>query len=147
MLNFFSKFFFLCKPQPFLLKLNRNLCKTDIGVLQAKSLENKRLKSICIDQSDFMHIEQIYLYFPVSRIFTATFPSSPEGSLIFFPDCRFHLDRGNGLIMINRELSYTTWWFVQVLNVGDISLAVPSGIKTVNSFLMPVCAYGILIKL
>ena len=61
--------------QPFLLKMSRNLCKTDRGVLQAKSLENKRLQSICISQSDFMNIEQIY--FLVSRLFTATFPSSP----------------------------------------------------------------------
>lgn len=63
--------------QPFLLKMSRNLnlCKTDIGVLQAKSLENKRLQSICISQSDFMNIEQIY--FLVSRLFTATFASSP----------------------------------------------------------------------
>lgn len=63
------------KMQPFLLKMSRNLCKTDRGVLQAKSLENKRLQSICISQSDFMNIEQIY--FLVSRLFTATFPSSP----------------------------------------------------------------------
>lgn len=63
------------KMQPLLLKMSRNLCKTDRGVLQAKSLENKRLQSICISQSDFMNIEQIY--FLVSRLFTATFPSSP----------------------------------------------------------------------
>lgn len=43
--------------QPFLLKLSRNLYKTDVGVLQTKSLENKRLQSICISQSDFMNIE------------------------------------------------------------------------------------------
>ena len=124
MLKFFTKKTY--KMQPFLLKLSRNLYKTDVGVLQTKPLENKRLQSICISQSDFMNIEQIY--FLVSRLFTATFPSSPKGSSIF-PNCRFHLDRGNGLTMINRELSYTTRQFAQVLNFGDTSLTVPSGVN------------------
>lgn len=100
-----------------------------------KSLENKRLQSLLASTKMTSWILRRHLYFLVFRIFTAIFPSSPEGSLISFPNCRFHLDRGNTLIMINRELFYTTQWFWKVLNFGDISIDVPSGVNRVNSFL------------
>lgn len=42
-LSFLKK---LYKLQSFALKLSRNLCKTDIGELQDKSLKSKRLQSV-----------------------------------------------------------------------------------------------------